>query len=197
MALYHRYAVCVPMEAGRYVFRSLPLVAAESPAPRLLDLKSLDIVDPETERLYVLNYDNYYVVSPGCFEKIVVPMPVEPMRFEDAPPEHLRDLPRYTFDLLPCPKTLQPFPGLQVCVDSRFRGAVFLHPDRPSPTDQERRVRVESFGTIELNPASKDDYGWRAWVAPGTGLGKILGLKKLVKKFADQNGEYEAGSFKA
>jgi len=197
MALYQRFAVCVPMEGGRYVFRALPLRPAGQPAPTLGELKSLDIVDPETERLHVLNYDHYYVISPGSFEKVIVPMPVEPMRFEDEPPAHLRQLPRYIHDLLPCPKTLQPFPGLQVCVDSRFRGAVFLHPDRPSPTDQEKRVRIEAFGTIDLNPATVGDYQWRAWVEKGKGLSAMLGLKKLVKKFADQHGEYEAGAFKA
>lgn len=193
MPIYRRLAVIVPVEADSFLTAVLPL-AEEGQTPELKDLKNVEIYDEKASKLYVLNYTNYYVISPGSFEKHIVPPPPEAMALEDS---NTSNLPRYTYDLLPCPKTLQPFTNLAVCVESKYKDAVLLHPERARPSEVEKRVKLEDFGKINLTTASRDGYQWRAWIEPDQGLlSKFIRSRRYLKRFADDHGEYSAGTFK-
>jgi len=210
MPKYARLAIVFPLDDERWMVNALPLVEMDS-AYELKDLENVEMSDPVTGQLYVLNYKGYYVISPGSWEKVLVPPPPDPVSFDtrsnwaNKPVEfqisnESRDTeppPPYTYDLMPCPKTMQPFPGLAVCIESRLKEAIFLHPFRARPSEQEKAVKLESFGTIELSQASMVQYSWQGELKRKkavSGISKWLGSKgSFYKTLVDNNGTYELG----
>lgn len=201
MARYVRDGVAVVFPSGRVLTHSLP-IRPEAPERPLSELRDVTFDDPITGTTYVLNYSRYYVVSPATFQRIVVPPPSEPVRF-DLPDES--EEPRYLYDLLPCPVSLLPFPGLRVCVESHLKSAVFLHPDRARPTPLDQAVRLVSFGTIELPAGGAPDYRWEGRIEREAGglrhpmaavAGALLRRPPFRRRFRDASWDHDAGAWR-
>jgi hypothetical protein len=195
MTRYYRDALAVVLPSGRVLTQTLPL-RPEGEDRRLEKLTDVIVTDHDTGALYVYQYTGYYIISPGSFEKIKLPPPAAPARF-DLPDES--DEPRATHDLLPCPVTLVPYPGLRVCVESHLKSATFIEPTRARPGAMDHAAHLVPFGEIHLPPGGERHYDWRTRIEQARGVRRLFSLLNgggYDLLLLDRGGEHKIGTWR-